>query len=527
MIRILLLVFALTPFYNTDNVDETIRQKVENLPVFRALNKEYDIYCIPSIRVVYMNNEFNPFWSDQKQVNELISIIKNCDKEGLHPQDYHYSDILEILNNSSSDSKANLDIICTDAFLLYTSHILSGKTNPETIDSEWHVLKTDKDPVKYMLELSGRSVSEIVSSIKPKNSYYQLLVDRLDYFRTKQKMDIAWNINSGDVIKPDMRDERIPEIRQALAFLKDYSGGDDMQNKLYDKTLESSVIRFQKRHGLEALGIIGNQTIAALNIPLEDRIKTIIVNLERLRWLPQEVPNYYILVNIVDFQLDVVENNMVVKNHKVIVGKDYRKTPVFSSTMQYLVLNPTWTVPPTILSNDVLPEVRRNSSYLSSKNIFVYNQKGVKMNTDSIDWRNNKVLSYIYRQEPGKNNALGAVKFIFPNKFNVYLHDTPSRELFEKTERALSSGCIRVQKPLELAEFLLRDQPGYSLDDLKKITETSKTITVMLKKKPEVYLLYLTAWVNESGEVNFRKDIYSRDERLFKALQDDPVHDVI
>ncbi len=523
---LLLFIFILCAFDPDNAIDERIRQKVENLPVFKALNKEYEIFCIPSVREVYLRNEFNPFWSNEAKVNELIDIIKNCEAEGLHPEDYHLSDILEIKQVNSNETRANLDIICTDAFLLYCSHLLSGKTNPETIDPEWHVIKTDTNPVKYMFELNSKSLQAIISSLKPKNANYALLQDRLILFREQSAKEVSWKIQRGPVIRPGMDDNRIPQIREVLLLLKDYSEGKDMESTTYDESLKQSVIRFQQRHGLEALGTIGDQTIEMMNIPLEERMRTIVVNLERLRWLPQEVPNYYLTVNIVNFELDVVVDNVVMRNHKVIVGKEYRKTPVFSSTMQYLVLNPTWTVPPTILTKDVLPEVRKNKSYLTQKNIFVYNKSGNKLNIDSIDWRKDNVLDFTYRQEPGKSNALGAVKFIFPNKFNVYLHDTPSRELFDKTERAFSSGCIRVENPLELAEFLLRDKEGFSLKELQRIVETSKTVTVILKSLPEVYLLYLTTWVDNSGLINFRKDIYNRDQRLYNALQEKPEYDV-
>ena len=525
-----ILIFVFFTVFSIPNeinqLNERIRQKVEKLPISRALNSQYEIYCIPSIREVYLNNEFNPFWTNEYQVNDLISILKQCQDEGLKPENYHLPEIMEVRIENSEESRANLDIILTDAFLLYISHILSGKTNPETIDSEWHVLKTNKNPVKYLYALNERSISEVIDEIKPKNKNYEALQAQLKYYRALENEDGLEEIPTGQLIKPGMTDYRIPMIREALSFSKDLPTEQLSANNTYDDSLKMGILRYQKRHGLEALGNIGNQTIEMLNISPAERIKTIIVNLERLRWLPQEVPDYYMMVNIVNFELDVVENNFITQNHKVIVGKEYRKTPVFSSALQYLVFNPTWTIPPTILKNDVIPEVRKNPSYLAQKNIFVYNKQGVKLNVDSIDWTSSDVYSFTYRQEPGKTNALGTVKFMFPNNFNVYLHDTPAKELFEKTERAFSSGCIRVHKPLELAEYLLRGQSGYSLSEIKRIVETSKTKTVILNRKPEVYLIYLTTWINDSGQLNFRKDIYNRDERVYNALQDNPVYDL-
>lgn len=526
--RILLIVlFAVLSIPKEINqLNENIRRKVEKLPISKALSNKYEIYCIASIREVYLFNEFNPFWSNEYQVDGLISILKQCHDEGLNPEDYHLPDIKELRQEDSEENRANLDIMLTDAFLLYTSHILSGKTNPKTIDSEWHVLKTDKNPVKYLYTLNKQSISDVIDDIKPKNKNYEALQAQLKYYRSLENEKDMEEVPTGPLIKPGMTDYRIPMIREALTIRKDLPKEQISANTTYDDSLKMGIIRFQKRHGLESLGNIGNQTVEMLNTSPTQRIKTIIVNLERLRWLPQDVPKYYLMVNIVSFELNVVENYAIAQTHKVIVGKEYRKTPVFSSSLQYLVFNPTWTIPPTILKNDVIPEVRKKTSYLAQRNIFVYNNQGVKLNVDSIDWTSSKVYSFTYRQEPGKTNALGSVKFMFPNDFNVYLHDTPSKELFEKTERAFSSGCIRVHKPLELAEYLLRDHSGYSLSEIQKIVETSKTQTVILNRKPEVYLIYLTTWLNEHDVLNFRKDIYNRDERLYNALQDKPVYDI-
>ncbi len=523
--KLLICILLCSSFFSTATVDEIIRRKIENLPIQHELNRKYEIYCILSVREVYIKNEFEPLWQNKKEINDFLSIIEKCDDEGLNPNDYHLVDIKELIHSTTAEEQANLDIILTDAFLLYTSHILSGKTNPVTIDAEWHVLKTDNNPVKYIDEIESKGIRNIIAEILPKNENYALLQVELKKYRAIARNGGWTKIEKGQILRPGISHEHIVQIRNRLTITGDYNG-ENLNSEYYDDTLKLAVINFQKRHGLEAMGTIGNETVDALSVPVDDRIKSIEVNLERLRWLPQEVPNYYIMVNIVNFELDVIRDNNIVKNHKVIVGKPFRKTPVFSSTMQYLVFNPTWTVPPTILKNDLIPEVRKNKGYLMQKNIFVYDASGSRLNPDSIDWKSNKVFSYTYRQEPGKQNALGVVKFMFPNSFNVYLHDTPSKELFEKTERAFSSGCIRVQKPLELAEYLLQDQPRWNKKAVQTVVESSVTQTVMLNSKPEVYLLYLTSWVDKAGQLNFRKDIYERDDILYKALIANPVYDL-
>ncbi len=523
---ILGLLFHTQLFSNSTLVNELIRHKIENLPVFQTLNNKYEIYCIPSVREVYLANNFDPFWEDETKIEELISVLKSSLEEGLNPKDYHLPYIKKLKAMSSIEERANLDIILSDALMLYISHILAGKVNPVTINAEWHVLKTDKNPLKYFYQMDSIPIRNIIQNISPKISYYKALKVELHHYRELAAKQQPAVIPIGQILKPGTRDSRIIQIRQMLAFYEDDTLDNNLNSDYYDDTLKLAIIDFQKKNGLEALGTIGNQTIEVLNFPVMKKIQSIELNLERLRWLPQELPNYYLIVNIANFELEVIENNITIRKHKVIVGKPFRATPVFSSTMQYLVFNPSWTVPPTIIKEDLIPELRKNTQYLANKNIFVYDNQGKRLNADSIDWNSNKVYSYTYRQEPGKNNALGAVKFMFPNKYSIYLHDTPSKELFERTERAFSSGCIRVQQPLDLAAYLLREQSNFSIKEIKKIVETAKTQTIFLKSKPEVFLLYLTSWVDENGEFNFRKDIYERDKKLFIALSEKPVFDI-
>lgn len=505
--------------------DELIRRKIENLPETKALNNNYEVYCIPSLSQAYLDHEFAPFWSDQEKADELIAWLGQSGKEGLNSEDYHVSDILEIRNTPSSENLANLDILLTDAFILYASHLLSGKVNPESIEAEWHLLKNEANPLKYLSLLDSVTVSEIFTAIRPSNEDYRALQAQLDFFRSIEKQPFT-TIPSGTMLKPGMADPRVPLIRNLLVMYGDLTEQDTTEEDTYDDAMKAAVISFQERHGLEAIGNIGDQTIAMLNLSPAERIKTIEVNLERIRWLPRELTDYHLMVNIVNFELEVVKQKTVERNHRVIVGRDYRKTPVFSSTLDYVVFNPTWTIPPTILRNDVIPSIKRDSDYLNRNRIGVYNNRGVRLDPDTINWDRSDIYSFTYRQEPGRANALGLVKFMFPNSFSVYLHDTPARELFGRTERAFSSGCIRVDKPLELAGYLLQDQPGYSQADINRIIDSGITTTVMLNQKPQVYLIYLTTWVDDSGRIQFRKDIYNRDERLYKALREKPVYDI-
>lgn len=494
------------------------------MSVQNKLSDHCEIYCRVSVGEVYALNDFKPFWKDNRQINEFVRIIQNCEDEGLNPEDYQLSLIKLLRESNLKEARIQLDIVLTDAFLLYTSHLFSGKTDPLTINAKWYITGSGKDIVKYIFDVKKRGVLSVISEIEPSSSNYTGLKRRLKMYRLIKSRGIDWlKIYNGKIIKPGETDHRIIEVRKQLTRLGDYAEEGNIYSDYYDETLKTAVLRFQERHGLEEEGILGKETIEALNTPIEERIKTIEVNLERLRWLPQAFSPYHIIVNIADYNLEVVKNNLVLKNHKVIVGKPYRQTPVFSSTMANIVFNPTWTVPPTILKEDLIPAVRKSRTYLSEKNIHVYNHKGERLNPDFIDWESSHVYGYIFRQEPGYNNALGIVKFMFPNNFSVYLHDTPAKELFSKSLRPFSSGCIRVQNALDLAEFLLKDQPEWDRERIQKLlSTTSETITVRLRSRPDVYLVYLTSWVTDFGDIQFRKDIYERDEKLYNALHATP-----
>ncbi|HZC01403.1 MAG TPA: L,D-transpeptidase family protein, partial [Gammaproteobacteria bacterium] len=279
-----------------------------------------------------------------------------------------------------------------------------------------------------------------------------------------------------------------------------------------------------QRHGLAADGVVGASTLAALNVPVGARIRQIELNMERWRWLPQDLGERYILVNIANFALDVVENGQSVLTMRVVAGKPTRRTPFFSAQMTYVVLSPHWYVPPTIAIQDKLPLIRRDPKYMARQNLKIFSDGpggATRVDPRAIDWSSVSARNFPYRlrQDPGPRNALGRVKFMFPNSYHVYLHDTPSRELFARAERAFSSGCIRLEKPIELAEYLLRDDPRWSRQSILSSIDRGREQVVHLPAPIPVHLFYWTTWMSDEGVVHFRKDIYERDHVLDGALQ--------
>jgi murein L,D-transpeptidase YcbB/YkuD len=269
--------------------------------------------------------------------------------------------------------------------------------------------------------------------------------------------------------------------------------------------------------GLTASGRITEETRTALNVPCSYRIEQIEANMERWRWLSRELPKDFLLINIADFRLLDIRQDSLFRAYKLIVGRDERKTPVFSATLTHLIVNPVWTIPPTILREDILPQIQKDTTYLQRKGIYVLKGRDT-INPATITWTENNVHRYTFQQKPSYRNALGLIKFMFPNRYNVYLHDTPDKHLFWEDQRTFSSGCMRLQHPFEFAASIISDSL-VDLDSLKRIVKSAKPSKIVLKKAPVIYILYWTAWADDGGQLHFRKDIYGRDDRLIRALK--------
>src|SRR5690554_1965616 len=470
-------------------------------------------------------------WSYKGNTRQLLEAIKMIEQEGLNPDDYHLKGIealMEKIANSnpvSTEDVANLELLLSDAFLLLSSHLAAGKTDAKTIDPQWHAAKRGiaidwSSFIDSVLE--AKKVSETLQSLSPHHSQYINLTKALKRYKLIEKNGGWEPFHSNEkkleqgMIHPD-----IVLLRNRLSISQGYIETNTEDENLFDSTLHQQLVTFQRRNGLPNDGVMGQKTIDALNISVEDRIASIEANLERWRWIDDSLGKKHILVNIADFKLQLIEDKKVIFETEAIVGKPYRKTPIFSSSMTYLVLNPDWTIPPTILKNDILPAVRKNQKYLAQKNMKVLSRDGKEIDPSTIDWQNVSSASFPYtiKQSPGKDNALGKVKFIFPNEYNMYIHDTPSRELFAQSERTFSSGCIRVNRPIELAKILLADHPKLSPDQFDKRLQQTTPQTIVLENVIAVHLIYLTAWSDEEGTVYFRRDIYDRDTALLAALK--------
>ena len=314
----------------------------------------------------------------------------------------------------------------------------------------------------------------------------------------------------------------MPLIKARLLASGDLENSYDNNNvNNYTEGVETGIRRFQQRHQLDVDGIIGKGTLEQMNVPVEQRIDQIRANLERIRWVHRNLGDEYVLVNIAGYRVYYINHNELIWQSRVQVGTNYRKTPVFRDDITYLVINPTWTVPPTILAKDILPKLKKDISYLQKKNMNIIDSKGNVINPDSIDWSGvtARHFPYMIRQEPGPANALGRIKVMFPNSHMVYLHDTPSKSKFNRVDRAFSSGCIGVEHPFELAELLMKDRDTWNQQSFKEILDSEQLQTVKLPQSVPVLLLYFTAEMNVQGQFIFYKDVYNRDDKVIQGLK--------
>jgi len=465
-------------------------------------------------------------WLASSRANALISRLKNAEADGLDPNDYPSKQLATISATGPSADKRGLAIIelyFSSAFLEYASDLKVGRFLPSKVDPNFFIESRTIDQQAALKDLAQTdSIDRFFDAWQPPGQRYAALRTVLAKYRALAAKG-GWNtVPLGESIKPGMSDPRIPAIRARLS-LTDVASGEvgTAEGQLYGNALVEVVKRFQARQGLEGDGVIGSTTIVAMNVPVQERIKSIILAMERLRWMPENLGQQYLIVNIAGFELRRVNAGKVEERIAVVVGKPYHRTPVFSDRIRFLEFNPYWNVPPDIAVNEELPVLRRNPAGLSAQGFEVVRGNQVS-DPSSVDWSSVGPGHFPYqlRQRPGPNNALGRVKFMFPNPHNVYLHDSPARNLFERNVRAFSHGCIRLSRPLDLAEQVLRvgGVQGWTKERINDVVASTKNTVVNLREPLPVHITYLTAWADD-GVANFRQDIYGHDAKLLAALE--------
>jgi murein L,D-transpeptidase YcbB/YkuD len=546
-------------------------------------NKDFSIFYLDTLKHFYIKHNFTPAFLKNFEmkglIDSLLVIIGSAGDHGLNPEFYHFKEISEEFNKSDVDTLdasvrydhiANADLLISDAVLRYSYHIRYGLVNPKSLFPDSYFLPVVDSLKRNLLEpLSQKNIIKYLHDIQPKSKKYKNLQIALNNFKGYNKSE--WNIipYKEKKIEPGDRDSSLVTIINRLNILGFIDTAKlKIENfTFYDSVLVNPIKKFQSLNGLNSDGIIGKNTIEKLNTTPEDYINKIKLSLERFRWLDYTDTSEYILVNIPDFRLYIVDDGEEIFNTKVCTGRkrpsNYQKqvekfkesgdwkdkpedweTPVLYGNISYVVLNPTWSVPESIIKEEIFQKVSEDSTYLLNHNFKIYlDTLEIHPLELQVSDLSTEEVEYKIIQDPWAGNALGRIKFMFPNRFGVYLHDTPSRTPFNYSNRAVSHGCVRVEKPLTLAEFLLKDHPKWNIDFLKieignkvedkekiaeykkqrsklrKVTEEEKTTELFLSQKVPLFIDYYTAWVDADGEVNFRDDVYNKDKVLLEYLE--------
>ena len=472
----------------------SLQHFVDSFPKFAPISND--------LKIFYSGRNYAYAWFDSsgmiEQASNLFNRLKNITDEGIDSNKMIYqkelNDLMDQSGQSSDSSSLKTELMLTAQYLTYAKTVWTGIDEKESIAMEW-LLPRKKIEYSQMLDslLSGKDVL----TDPPVYKQYYLLREYLKKYRAVEKLDTGKITISATVLKKGDSSREVSAIRHKLFLLGDLP--ETTPTELYDEELEQGVKAFQNRFGLKETGQVRKAELEELNVSINQRIQQILVNMERSRWVTKDAARDYLIVNIPEYKLHVIENDSVAWNMNVVVGRNQSKTVIFNGDIKYVVFAPYWNVPSSILKNEVLPGIKRNKNYLANHN---------------MEWNGGSV-----RQKPGPNNSLGLVKFLFPNSHSIYLHDSPAKSLFSETNRAFSHGCIRLAEPKKLATYLLRNDTSWSNVKIDAAMNAGKEKYVTLKKTLPVFIVYFTAWVSsENGRLNFRKDIYQRDERLLEML---------
>jgi L,D-transpeptidase YcbB len=479
----------------------------------------------------YQKRAYKLAWIDgrspRQQMDELIEHLQHADREGLDPSLYNASTLAARRSEAGKGflskkgfnevEAVGLDAWLTYLYMQYASDLATGVADLSHADPNWQLRGQTFDPLTSVTDaLEHDTVGRSLDDLVPHDPQYDALRKALARYREIASKG-GWPALPPEVtLKPGQRNAAVPALARRLALTEDFAGRAGESDLMYGAELQEAVKRFQQRHGLEPDGVVGPAVVAQLNVPADARVQQIELNLERWRWLPRDFGDRYIIVNIPEYRLEVWEKGRLALAMRVVVGKKDTPTPIFSDQMTYLVFAPYWNVPDDIVQNETLPSVMRDPAFLERTHMEVVDTNGNIVDPVSVDLSN--PAAYRFRQRPGTSNSLGLVKFMFPNTFNVYLHDTPADSLFARAIRSFSHGCVRLEQPEALAQYVLTDQPSWTPDKIQAAMHGDEETTVKLKRPIPVYLGYWTARVSSDGVLQFRNDVYGIDVRQTQTL---------
>jgi L,D-transpeptidase YcbB len=491
----------------------------------------------------YADRGFAPAWDAKERLERLISALEGLAEDGLDPELYGLAELRSRAAEDAqgADALACTDMLATRAYLNALLHLALGRLDPAQVDPIWRsgaAPALDSQRLRVIM-LAGNMLDDpagAIQRVRPDFRQYRDLRKAYARLEAGEQATDRPRIPTGPLLREGMSDPRVPLLRERLAvspasqpvpmpaeavydaepYDAELYDAEPYDADLYDAELVEAVTAFQRSHHLQADGIVGPETVAALNVPLADRLAQIRVNLERLRWLAREKEANFVLVDIAGAEISYFRGGAVVWSARTQVGRPSRPTPRLRSEITHLTFNPTWTVPPTILRNDKLPSIREDIGYLERNRLRVLDYAGNRLDPEEVDWGNPSGI--MLRQDAGPTNALGRVAIRFPNPFHVYLHDTPSQRHFAADRRAVSSGCVRVERPMELVDLLMADGSDAGPALAERLVAEKRTRNFHLDRPVPILLAYWTADVDSDGNVRFRPDIYRSDERVARAL---------
>jgi L,D-transpeptidase YcbB len=497
------------------------------------------ISMVTEIDRFYRQRHYALAWTDRSgstaQATALLAAIEAGIDDGLNPSDYHFAAIKKMQTTlehalgqqrtPDPEQTVVFDLLASDAFFGYGSHLLNGRIDPRRLEPDWQGQFRRVDwPKLLQIAVNEGSVAQSLEGLRSSDTVYQALRGLLRRYRQIRDGGSWEPIDAGDVLTIHDWGPRVVALKKHLRLYGDLeapAGEADLPlyEPIFDETLVQALRRYQLRHNLVPSGRLDRLTTASLSIPPEQRVQQIEANLERRRWLPADPGSRYLAVNLADYSLKAFDAGQTLLEMRIIIGRPDHRTPIFSNRITRLILNPFWYIPPEIAAREIVPVVRRQPEYLERSGIRLFaagSADRVAIDPDTIDWEKAQTAGFpfYFRQDPGPENPLGSIKFIIPNQLRIYLHDTPKRGLFARTDREFSFGCIRVEKPVHLAAFLLQDSKRWTVTEIRRAIDNGHQRDLSVPRPVPIHIQYWTVWVDRRGRAQFRPDIYQIDQRL-------------
>lgn len=506
--------------YTAQNYSDLVLDEAELNAYFKAFPESDTIQ--KEVYKFYKNREYQFAWFNKKGMTAAVPIFYN--KVQNYSSDFNDKNLINsqldsLIDLTNADKKPSLirenrkkelELLLTTTFFKFSKKVYGGiSKNPHELD--WYIPRKKKNFQALLDSLVALDKGEKVT--EPVNHYYTTLKAKLRQYRAiAKKGGFPKVVTTKKLLSFPESDSCLLAVKQHLFLTNDLKVND--KTIIYTDELVKAVRSFQHRMGLNVNGKLNNQTITELNKPVDFRIRQMMLNLERLRWVPVDLGKEYLIANIPEYKLHVIEDKKLVWTTNVVVGKDVKQTTIFKGNISRIVLNPYWNIPNSIIMGEIIPKIKANPNYLADNNMEVVSGEKV-IEPSTINWDKYKnAVPFTVRQKPGKGNALGRMKFLFPNNFNIYLHDTPSKGLFDASTRAFSHGCVRVENPNKLLLHFLRNDKTWNQEKIDSIIETNEEFGIIIKPTIPVYIVYFTSWVDNNGQLNFRDDIYKLDDQL-------------